>query len=246
MDESNVVIKLSGVSVKYRVPVEPIRTLKEQVVRRFQGKRMEYREHWALRNIDLDLCRGDFLGIIGRNGAGKSTLLKVICRVLKPNTGTVKVIGNVSSIIELGAGFHPELTGRENVFINGTMLGYSNAQIHKKFEEIVAFAELEDFIDSPLRTYSTGMVARLGFAVAADVEPDILVIDEVLAVGDERFQQKCIHRMRAFHDKGVTVLVVSHNVDMMRNICSRAVLIEHGQITQEGNVSSVIDTYRAL
>ena len=215
-------------------------------MRQLRGKRTEYRDFWALRDVDLRVKHGEFVGLIGRNGAGKSTLLKVIARALTPTAGRMYVRGNVAPIIELGAGFHPELTGRENVYINGTMLGYSNAEMRRKFERIVEFSELAAFIDSPIRTYSTGMIARLGFAIAADVEPDILIVDEVLAVGDEEFQKKCLARMHEIRDNGATILFVTHAVDTMRDLADRAVLVENGHLVCSGSVDEVIDAYRNL
>jgi len=237
-------ISLRDVSVQYRVPTEQIGTLKEHAIRLLQGRRVEYRAFWALKGLDLDVRRGESLGIIGRNGAGKSTLLKVIARVLRPTRGRVRVRGNVAPLIELGAGFHGELTGRENVYLNGAMLGFSQAQMKERFDRIVEFAELGSFIDAALRSYSSGMVMRLGFAVATEVNPDILITDEVLAVGDESFQEKCLARMAEFRAKGTTILFVSHGLSAVRAICDRAVWIEQGQLKRIGVVEDVIDAYR--
>jgi len=242
---NNTVISLTGVSVRYRVPTEQIATLKEYVIRMLRGRRIEYRAFWALEGLDLDIRRGESLGIIGRNGAGKSTLLKVIARVLRPTRGRVWVRGNVAPLIELGAGFHTELTGRENVFLNGAMLGFSQAQMEERFERIVAFAELGSFIDAALRSYSSGMVMRLGFAIATEVEPDILIIDEVLAVGDESFKEKCLARMAEFRERGTTVLYVSHALESVRATCDRAVWIDEGKLRYEGPVEQVIGAYRS-
>ena len=240
-----VVINLQDVSVKYRVPTEQVATLKEYVIRMLQGRRIEYRAFWALKGLDLEVRQGESLGIIGRNGAGKSTLLKVVARVLRPTTGRVRVRGSVAPLIELGAGFHPELTGRENVYLNGAMLGFSQAQMKERFERIVEFAELGPFIDAALRSYSSGMVVRLGFAVATEVNPDILIIDEVLSVGDEAFQEKCRARMAEFRARGTTILFVSHALQTVRTICDRAVWIEAGQIRASGDVGEVIDAYHS-
>ena len=239
----NAVIRLTDVSVQYRVPTEQIGTLKEHVIRMLQGRRVEYRTFWALNGLDLDVRRGESLGIIGRNGAGKSTLLKVIARVLRPTRGRVWVKGNVAPLIELGAGFHPELTGRENVFLNGAMLGFSQAQMKERFDRIVEFAELGSFIDAALRSYSSGMVMRLGFAIATEVNPDILITDEILAVGDESFQEKCLARMAEFRAKGTTILFVSHSLGTVRAICDRAIWIEQGQLKHSGVVEDVIKAY---
>lgn len=226
------------------MPTEPVRTIKEQVIRYIQGQRTQYRDFWGLREVSLDVKQGEFIAFIGRNGAGKSTLLKVAARVLRPTAGRVLIRGTVASIIELGTGFHPELTGRENIFIHGSMLGYTNKQINLKFNQIVDFAELAEFIDSPIRTYSTGMIARLGFAIAIDVDPDILIVDEVLAVGDEAFQQKCIVKMNQLRQIGVTILYVTHAVDSLANLCDRAVLIDQGRIRAVGTPRDVIEIYR--
>src|SRR5260221_3222688 len=237
-------IRLIDVSIRYRMPTEPVRTIKEQVIRYIQGQRTQYRDFWGLREVSLDVKQGEFIAFIGRNGAGKSTLLKVAARVLRPTAGRVLIRGTVASIIELGTGFHPELTGRENIFIHGSMLGYTNKQINLKFNQIVDFAELAEFIDSPIRTYSTGMIARLGFAIAIDVDPDILIVDEVLAVGDEAFQQKCIVKMNQLRQIGVTILYVTHAVDSLANLCDRAVLIDQGRIRAVGTPRDVIEIYR--
>jgi ABC-type polysaccharide/polyol phosphate transport system ATPase subunit len=241
----NTAISLSGVSVRYRVPTEQISTLKEYAIRMLQGRRVEYRAFWALNGLDLEVRRGESLGIIGRNGAGKSTLLKVIARVLRPTRGRVWVSGNVAPLIELGAGFHPELTGRENVFLNGAMLGFSQAQMKERFDRIVEFAELGQFIDAALRSYSSGMVMRLGFSVATEVDPDILIIDELLAVGDESFREKCLARMTEFRERGTTILFVSHALESVRATCDRAVWIDDGQLKDTGTVEQVIDAYRS-
>jgi len=238
-------IWLQDVSVRYRVPTEPISTFKEHVIRALQGKRVGIREFWALDGIDLKIREGESLGIIGRNGAGKSTLLKVISRILRPTRGRVWVRGSVAPLIELGAGFHPELTGRENIFLNGAMLGFSGSEMKEKFERIVEFAELQDFIDAPLRTYSSGMKVRLGFAVATDVNPDILIIDEILSVGDEAFQKKCHARMQSFRENGTTILFVSHALGSVAELCDRAIWIDGGHIKHAGPVDEAIHAYKA-
>ena len=241
----DVVINLQDVSVQYRVPTEQVGTLKEYVIRLLQGQRMKYRAFWALQGLDLDVHRGESLGIVGRNGAGKSTLLKVIARVLRPTRGRVRVRGSVAPLIELGAGFHPELTGRENIYLNGAMLGFSQVQMRERFDRIVEFAELGPFIDAALRSYSSGMVVRLGFAVATEVDPDILIVDEVLAVGDVGFQEKCRARMVEFQAKGTTILFVSHAVDTLQTMCDRAIWIEAGELVASGKVPDVVAAYRS-
>ena len=238
-------VVLSGVSVRYRIPIDPMNSLKEQVIRRLQGRHMGSRELWALRDLNLEVRRGEALGIIGRNGAGKSTLLKVIARVVRPTSGSVRVWGSVAPLLSLGGGFHPELTGRENIFLKGALLGFSRANIQQKVDSIIEFAELSEFIDAPLRTYSSGMMTRLGFAIATDVEPDILIIDEVLAVGDESFRQKSLVRMQYFLEQDTTILFVSHAVEVIREICSSAIWVDQGQISASGAVDEVMESYHA-
>ncbi|HEY6284181.1 MAG TPA: ABC transporter ATP-binding protein [Ktedonobacteraceae bacterium] len=241
---SELTVVLSGVSVCYRMPNERIQTLKEQAVRRITGRSVKYSEFWALRTITLKVRQGEALGLIGSNGAGKSTLLKVIARVQRPTSGKVWVRGSISPLLELGAGFHPELTGRENIFINGAMLGFSKRQMQEKFDGIVEFSELEAFIDAPLRTYSSGMAARLGFAIASDVDPDILIIDEALSVGDEPFQKKCLARMNAFRERGTTIFFVTHALNIVHELCPRAVWLDGGRIRYIGPTDEVVDAYR--
>lgn len=237
------VIVLDEVSVRYRAPEEVIRTFKEyaiQVVKR----NVRFREFRALNNVDLQVKEGEILGVIGRNGAGKSTLLKVISRVLIPTEGRVRIRGKVSPLLELGAGFHPELTGRENIFLNGTLLGHSRREIESRLPEIIEFAELGAFIDSPMRTYSSGMWARLGFAVATSWQPEILILDEVLAVGDESFRNKCQVRMQSYRDQGTTTLLVTHDSVLAETLCSRVVWLDHGQVQAIGPSKEIVELYR--
>ena len=241
----DVVISLEAVSVKYTVPVVRFGTFKEYIIRKLQG-RVRDREFWALNNINLQIQRGEVLGIVGRNGAGKSTLLKVVSRVLRPSQGSVRVNGRVAPLLELGAAFHHELTGRENVFLNAALLGHSQNDVENHFSSIVDFSEIGDFIDAPLRTYSSGMVARLGFSVATAWEPEILILDEVLAVGDEAFQAKCHARIGEFQKLGATVLLVSHNAHTVRSICQRAVWIDHGELQAIGNPDDIVEQYRSV
>ncbi|MCI0477285.1 MAG: ABC transporter ATP-binding protein [Anaerolineales bacterium] len=236
------VVRLEDVAVRYRVPHERVATLKEHAIRLVQ-RRVQYDDFWALRDINLEFRRGDAVGIIGRNGSGKSTLLKVIGRVLLPTRGRVRVRGRVAPLLELGAAFHPELTGRENVFLNGALLGFTHAEMQAKFKRIVDFADLWDFMDAPLRTYSSGMIARLGFAIATDVEPDILIVDEVLGVGDTEFQQKSTDRINAFHKTGLAIFLVSHNLDAVRAICNQAIWLDNGRIAASGATEQVIEAY---
>src|SRR5690349_11734309 len=205
------------------------------------GDRQE--EFWALRDVTFEVKRGDVVGIIGRNGAGKSTLLKVLSRITEPSEGRVEIKGRVASLLEVGTGFHPELSGRENIFLNGAILGMTHAEISRKFDEIVAFAEIERFLDTPVKRYSSGMYVRLAFAVAAHLEPEILVVDEVLAVGDVEFQNKCLGKMQDVASGGRTVLFVSHNMAAIEAICTRALLFEGGRIVCQGVVESVTSEY---
>ncbi len=200
---------------------------------------------YALRDVQLEFAQGETVGIIGRNGSGKSTLLKILAGIVKPTTGKVQVDGKLSALIELGAGFHPEISGRENIFINGIILGLSRAQLRERFDEIVAFAGLEDFIDAPVRTYSSGMYVRLGFSIAINVDPDILLIDEILAVGDEKFAHKCIDKMAEYKKTGKTIVLVSHNLGQIEKFCDRAVWIEKGRVANDGGPRRVIDDYLA-
>jgi ABC-type polysaccharide/polyol phosphate transport system ATPase subunit len=236
------VIRLEDASVFYRVPQERIGTFKEYVIRRLQGK-VRHNTFLALRDVNLKVYQGEVFGLIGQNGAGKSTLLKLVARVLTPSEGRVQVKGRVAPLLEIGAGFHPELTGRENIYLNGAILGFTREEIDERFDHIVDFAELWDFIDAPLRTYSTGMWARLGFAVATDSRPDILIVDEVLSVGDTAFQFKCSKRIESYRDQGTTILFVSHSMDLIENMCNRAAWLERGKIIEIGNAQRVVDKY---
>lgn len=241
--ETQETIRLEHVGVRYRVPTERIGTFKEYMIRSVQRK-VQHREFWALRDVSMSIYRGEVLGLIGHNGAGKSTMLKLVARVLRPTEGRVLVRGHIAPLLEFGAGFHAELTGRENVFLNGALLGFTRAEMNAKFKRIVDFAELWDFIDAPMRTYSSGMWARLGFAVATDVKPDVLIVDEVLAVGDESFQRKSAARMQEFRDRGATILFVSHQMALIEAMCHRAAWLDHGQLRAIGPVREVIQAYR--
>lgn len=237
------VIRLENVSVQFSAPSERFNTFKEYAIRWLQRK-VQHQHFLALHNVNLTIYRSEIFGIIGNNGAGKSTLLKLIARVLRPSSGRVCVDGRVAPLLELGAGFHPELSGRENVYLNGAMLGFSRADMDRKFDGIVAFSELGDFIEAPLRTYSSGMWARLGFSVAMDVDPDILILDEILSVGDESFQRKCLNRIEQFKRSDATILLVSHNMSLVEEMCKRAVWLDHGQVKAVGNAGEVIEAYR--
>ena len=203
----------------------------------------ELEEFWALRDLNFEIQPGDRVGIIGRNGAGKSTLLKILCRITEPTTGRIEIDGRVASLLEVGTGFHPELTGRENTFLNGAILGMSRVDIKRKFDEIVAFAEIERFLDTPVKRYSSGMYVRLAFAVAAHLEPEILIVDEVLAVGDAQFQKKCLGKMEEAGKEGRTVLFVSHNMAMISNLCQRGMVLNEGMLEFYGPVSDAVMKY---
>lgn len=237
------IIQLENVSVRYRLPSERIGTLKEYTIR-FLQRRLRHRDFWAVHDLSLNVNRGEVFGIVGDNGAGKSTLLKVISKVLRPTTGRVRIYGKIAPLLELGAGFHPELSGRENIFLNGALLGYSHEQMSNVFDEVVDFSELSQFIDAPIRTYSSGMYARLGFAVATAHQPEILIVDEILSVGDEAFQRKCTDRISGFRENGATVLMVSHNLDLIAGMCDRAAWLDHGKLITIGEANDVIANYR--
>jgi len=242
MTVSTTVIQLEDVGVRYRVPSERIASFKEYAIRWMQRK-IQKRDFWALRDVNLTIAKGETFGLIGSNGAGKSTLLKLMARVFRPTEGRVFVKGNVAPLLEFGAGFHPELTGRDNIYLNGALMGFTRQEMEKKVERIVNFSELWDFIDIPMRTYSSGMWARLGFAVATDVNPEILIIDEVLSVGDESFQRKSAARLHEFRDMGATTLLVSHNMAIIKDMCSRAAWLDHGKIISIGSSDEVVDAY---
>jgi len=236
------VIQLEKVTLRYRIPRERILSLKEYTIRKIQ-RRVAYDDLEAVKDVDLKIEAGERIGVIGRNGAGKSTLFRVISRVLPPSDGRVRVAGRVAPILELGLGFHGELTGRENVMLQSALLGYSRAETRVRLDRIVEWAELQDFIDAPTRTYSTGMAARLAFAVATDVDPDILLVDEALAVGDERFQRKCHDRMETLRGRGKTFMLVSHSLGTIRENCDRVVWLHYGRVVRDGDTAAVTDAY---
>lgn len=248
-------IKVEGLWKEYTIggPQQGQQSFREMVVgalaapfrklARFQGNAAPQERFWALRDINFEIQPGEVVGIIGRNGAGKSTLLKILSRITEPSKGQVNIRGRVSSLLEVGTGFHPELTGRENVFLNGAILGMSRREIQGKFDEIVAFAEIEKFLDTPVKHYSSGMYVRLAFAVAAHLEPDILVVDEVLAVGDAQFQKKCLGKMGDVAKIGRAVLFVSHNLDAISSLCASGMLLKSGALVQRGPIGKVLTAY---
>jgi lipopolysaccharide transport system ATP-binding protein len=250
------VIKFSHVSKRFILHHERPRSFQEIVVSLFGLRTPSKRgmalprptkeEFWALRDVNFSIYRGEAVGIIGENGSGKSTTLKLISRILEPTSGSVSVRGKVSALLELGAGFHPDLTGRENIFLHGALLGLPQKEIEARYEDIVDFAELREFIDTPIKHYSSGMVMRLGFAVAINVDPDILLTDEVLAVGDEAFQRKCLDYIAGLRRRGVTIVFVSHALEAVRALCERAIWLHHGQVMADGPSGEVVDKYLAF
>ena len=237
-------IKAENISMRYMMTYDRIKSLKEYLVQLVKGK-IRYEEFWALKGVGFEVKKGEVLGIIGHNGAGKSTLLKVISGILKPTEGVVTVGGVVVPMLELGSGFDYDLTGRENIFLNGAILGYSEQFLKEKYDEIVEFSELEKFIEIPLRNYSSGMVMRLAFSIATVVNPDILIVDEILAVGDAGFQEKSKRRMLELMGGGTTVLFVSHSLDQIREMCDSVLWLEHGEVKMYGETKSVCDAYQA-
>lgn len=238
------IIRAKNISMRYLMTYDRIKSIKEYIVQLVQGK-IKYEEFWALKDVSFEVQRGEVVGIIGHNGAGKSTLLKVISGILKPTGGELEVRGNIVPMLELGSGFDHDLTGRENIFLNGAILGYSEAYLKEKYEEIVSFSELGKFIDVPIRNYSSGMLMRLAFSIATVVQPEILIVDEILAVGDAAFQEKSKARMRELMGGGTTVLFVSHSLAQIREMCDRVIWLEHGQVKMIGETQEICDAYEA-
>ncbi len=239
---SDYAVDVRNVSKRFRLAHGQYNTVKERLIH--GGRRKSTEDFWALREVSLTVREGETVGILGRNGSGKSTLLKCICGVLQPTDGEVAVRGKMAGLLELGAGFQQDLTGRENIYLNGSLLGMSKREVDRVFDAIVDFSELEEFIDGPVKFYSSGMYVRLGFAVAVNVDPDILVIDEVLAVGDERFQRKCVDRVKQFQEEGRTILLVTHSADTVRSICDRGVVLSHGRLVGEGEPGEATRIFR--
>jgi ABC-2 type transport system ATP-binding protein len=236
-------IDLNSVSVKYRLSKEKPQTFQEYLVNRIRGKRIVYEDFWALKDLNLQVQKGDIIGIIGSNGAGKSTMLKVLAGVLKPSQGNVTVKGMVAPLIELGAGFDMDLTGKENIYLNASILGFSRHEIDKRFDNIVNFSELHEFLYSPLRGYSSGMISRLGFSIATALDPDILLIDEILSVGDEHFRKKCEKKIIEFKKKETTMLFVSHSMEEVQRLCNKVCWLSHGMTRMYGETARVIYEY---
>lgn len=237
-------IILKNVSMKFNLGVEKEGSLKMIFINLFSHKKKKNKEYfWALKNIDFRIDKGDVVGIIGANGAGKSTLLKVVSGVYKPTTGTVTVNGKISPMIELGAGFDAELTARENIYLNGAILGYSKEFLEEKFDEIVEFSELKDFLDVPVKNFSSGMVAKLAFSISTIVDPEVLIVDEILSVGDIKFQEKSKNKMMSMIKGGTTVLYVSHSIDTIKELCNKVIWLDHGEIVKIGDAKELCDEY---
>ena len=239
------IIKVDNVSMCFNLSKEKHESLKEYFLAMVQG-RLQYDEFYALKDVSLDIMPGDFYGLVGLNGSGKSTLLKTIAGVYKPSKGKVTVNGTIAPLIELGAGFDMDLTARENIYLNGAVMGMDRAFMNQHFDEIIEFSELQEFVDVPVKNYSSGMISRLGFAIATVVRADILVVDEILAVGDFKFQEKCKAKMRELLEGGTTLLFVSHNGDQVKELCSRAIWLNHGVVMEDGPADVVYDKYAAM
>ncbi len=237
-------IKAENITVCYRMANDRIKSIKEYLVALLK-KKLQYEKFYALNHVSFEIQKGEVIGIIGNNGAGKSTLLKVISGILTPVEGTVTLEGNVVPMLELGSGFDMDLTGRENIFLNGSILGYSEEYLKEKYDEIVAFSELGNFIDTPVRNYSSGMMMRLAFSIASIVDPDILIVDEILAVGDMAFQEKSYRRMTELMSHGTTVLLVSHSIEQIRTRCDRVIWLDHGEVVAIGETEEICDRYIA-
>ena len=238
----NSIIDVNDVSIMFRLYRENVDSLKEFVVKKIK-RQIAYDEFWALQNINFHVGRGEAVGLVGRNGSGKSTLLKTIAGVLKPTKGSVAIKGTVAPMIELGAGFDMDLTATENVFLNGAILGYPKEMLEENMQKIIDFSELKDFMDVPIKNFSSGMFARLGFAVATIYTPDILIVDEILSVGDWQFQAKCHRRIQEMLEQGTTLLFVSHSMDQVNEVCNRAILLDHGHIIMDDKVEKVCDRF---
>lgn len=240
-----VAVKVDHVTMRFNLSKEKVDNLKEYAIKFVKGQ-LHYNEFQALKDVSFTVNKGDRLGILGLNGAGKSTILKVIAGVYKPSEGYVERYGKMAPMIELGAGFDPQYTGRENIYLYGSVLGFSREFLDEKYDEILEFSELKEFIDVPLKNYSSGMKARLGFAIATIVEPEILILDEVLSVGDAKFRRKCENKMQGMFDKGVTVLFVSHSIEQVKNLCNKAILLDHGRLIAQGDIEEVAAVYEAM
>lgn len=238
------IIEVKDVSMKFNLMEERVDNLKEYIVRFFKGN-LFYNEFTALQNVSFSVKRGDVVGFVGLNGAGKSTLLKIVAGILKPTSGSVIVKGEIAPLIEVGAGFDPELTAKENIYLNGAILGHSHEFLEQHFDSIIDFAELRQFVDVPVKNFSSGMYARLGFSIATEIKPDILIVDEVLSVGDYRFQEKCEQRIREMISGDTTVIIVSHSLDVMKKLCNKVAWIDQGMLRSFGKTESVCGEYES-
>lgn len=245
MSEDTIAIKLDNVSLKFNIGREKLDTLKDFIIHKLSGQ-VNYEEFWALKDINFTLNKGDRLGILGLNGAGKSTLLKVIAQVYRPTTGEVTRNGVIAPLLELGAGFDNEYTARENIFLYGAVLGYSKEFVAQKFDEIIKFAELEKFVNVPIKNFSSGMKSRLGFSICTAVNPDILILDEVLAVGDAKFKKKSEDKIKSMFSSNVTVLFVSHSLEQVKKICNKAMIMDHGKMIAYGDINTVSEQYQKM
>lgn len=238
-------VEVKNVTMEFNMSKEKVDSIKEYFIKLVK-RQLHFEQFLALKDVSVTIEQGDVFGIVGLNGSGKSTLLKVISGILKPTQGTVKTVGTISPMIELGAGFDMDLTARENIFLNGSVLGYSKQMMEEKFDEILEFSELQPFVDVAVKNYSSGMVARLAFAIATITKPDILIVDEILAVGDFLFQQKCEQRIREMMDCGTTVIIVSHSIEQIERLCRHVLWLEHGNMKMLGDTKTVCDTYKAI
>lgn len=238
----NAMVSVNDVSMRFNLATEKVDSLKEYIIKLTKGN-LKFEEFWALKNVSIEIMPGDVYGLVGLNGSGKSTLLKTIAGVLKPTKGSVKVNGSIAPLIELGAGFDMDLTARENIYLNGAVLGFSKQYMDRHFQEIVDFSELHDFLDVPLKNYSSGMVARIAFAIATTTKPDILIADEILSVGDYTFQEKCEKRMKKLMSDGTTVILVSHSIDQVQRLCNKVTWLEKGNVVMTGPTEEVCKAY---
>ena len=243
LDNETVVVKLDNVSMHFNMSSEKLSSLKEYFIKLLK-RQLFFKKYVAIDNLSFSIEKGDVFGIVGLNGCGKSTTLKIVSGILKPTTGKVSVKGTIAPLIELGAGFDMELTARENIYLNGEVLGYSKKLIDEKFDEIVEFSEMKDFLDVPMKNYSSGMVARIAFAIATIVQPDILIVDEILAVGDFHFQEKCTKRIETMMEEGTTIVLVSHDIDQIESLCNKVMWLEKGKMKMIGGVKEVCEAYK--
>lgn len=239
------VIDVNNISIQFRLYKEQVNGLKDYCIKKIQHK-LQYDDFWALKDVSFKVKKGEAVALVGKNGSGKSTMLKLVAGVMRPTLGTISTSGNMAPMIELGAGFDFDLTAKENIFLNGAILGYSREMLKDNMENILEFAELMDFCDVPIKNYSSGMVTRLGFSIATICKPDILIVDEILAVGDFRFQQKCEQRIQKMLSDGTTLLLVSHNTEQVKRICDRAILLSKGNLIIDGDVNQVCDVYKDM